>query len=250
MMGQSMDPRASSFARAVKRVKFHLARVAIGICRLLPGTFHRAAAQFGQSMEYSLWVTREFGREAAFFATRERLWRRMLSCLRQDSEITVFEFGVAYGYAARWWLSRSALISKWYGFDTFRGLPRAWRHFEAGAFDADGKPPEIRDSRVEWIIGRVEDTFSANRLEATVSGDGTGNQRLFIFDLDLYEATKHVAEPIFPQLREGDLLYFDEAADLDERRVLLEEMSQAPNSLRLVGATPMALALQVERRRE
>jgi len=245
-----MDPAASDFARALKRVKSHLAHAVISVLCRLPAVFYRNAAEFGQSLEYSLWVTREFGRGSTFFATREQLWCRMLSCLKQDSEVTVFEFGVGYGYTTRWWLSRSSLIDKWYGFDTFTGLPRAWRHFAAGAFDANGKPPEISDSRIEWIVGKVENTFSANRIQVTSSEDKTKTQRVFILDLDLYEPTKCVARQVFPQLREGDLLYVDEAADWDERRVLLEEMGKAPNSLKLVGATPMALALQVGSHRE
>ena len=37
----------------------------------------------------------------------------------------------------------------------------------------------------------------------------------------------------------------NEAMDWDERRVLLEERGKSPNSLKLVGATPTALALQI-----
>lgn len=244
-----IDPAASNFARALKRVKCYMANAAIYICRHLPAVLYRNAAEFGQSLEYSLWVTREFGRASAFFATRERLWRRMLTCLTPDSEITVFEFGVAYGYTTQWWLSRCSLIDKWYGFDTFTGLPGPWRHFAAGAFDASGKPPEISDSRIEWVVGKVENTFSADRLNVTSSENKTRTQRVFILDLDLYEPTKSVAGQIFPKLQDGDILYFDEAADWDERRVLLEEMANARNPLILIGATPMALALQVESHR-
>lgn len=245
-----MDPRATDFARALKRVKFHLAHIFVGICRHLPVTLYRNAAELGQSLEYSLWVTREFGRDSTFFATREQLWSRMLSCLMQDAEVTVFEFGVAYGYTTQWWLSRSSLIDKWYGYDTFTGLPEAWRHFAAGDFGANGKPPEISDSRIEWVVGKVENTFSATMIQGSSSERKTRNQRVFIFDLDLYEPTKCVAEQVFPQLQEGDLLYFDEAAFLDERRVLLEHLSKVPNSLKLIGATPLALAVQVELRRD
>lgn len=240
-----MDPRATDFARALKRVKFHLAHIFVGICRHLPVTLYRNAAELGQSLEYSLWVTREFGRDSIFVATREQLWTRMLACLTADTKVTVFEFGVAYGYATRWWLSRSSLIDKWYGYDTFTGLPRAWRHFAAGAFDANGKPPEIADSRIEWIIGKVENTFAATRVQARSSRDTIRRQCVFLFDLDLYAPTAHVAEQVFPQLQEGDLLYFDEAAFPDERRVLLEHLNKTRNSLNLIGATPLALALQV-----
>ena len=240
-----MDPAATTLARALKRVKGHVALAAISVCRRLPIVFFRNAVQFGQSLEYSLWVIRKFGTDTVFFATRERLWHRMLSCLRQDSQVSVLEFGVAYGYTPKWWLPRCTLINKWYGFDTFTGLPCAWRHFAVGAFDADGRPPALSDPRIEWIVGRIEDTVSASRIEATCSTEKARTQRVFIFDLDLYEPTRHAAEFVFPRLQEGDILYFEEAADWVERRVLLEEMPKASKPLMLIGATPMALAMQV-----
>jgi len=239
-----MDPAASSFAKALKRVKSRVAHAVISVLRRLPAVWHQRAAEFGQSVEFAFWVTQTFGAESAFFATRERLWRRMISCLRRDATVTVYEFGVAYGHTTRWWLSRCSLIDRWYGFDTFTGLPRAWRHFPAGAFDAGGVPPEIADARIEWIVGKVEDTFAAGHPPLESSKDDRDAQRVFLFDLDLYEPTKCVAERVFPQLRPGDLVYFDEAAHWDERRVLIEELSHAPTSPALLGATPMALALQ------
>jgi len=240
-----MDPAASSFAKAVKHIKFHLAHLFIRVCRRLPEGCYRNAAELGQSLEFSLWITRTFGRMSPFVATRDRLWARMISHIRQDAKITVFEFGVAYGHATKWWLAHCGWIDTWYGFDTFKGLPRAWRHFPAGAFSADGKPPDIEDPRVEWVVGNVEETFSADMIRTLSPGDGEETQRVFLIDLDLYEPIRYVLEEVFPQLKEGDLLYFDEAADWDERRALLEAMNGMPVLLELIGATPMALALRV-----
>lgn len=240
-----MHPAASTSALNRKKIKSYLASIAIGICRRLPAVVYRNAAEFGQSLEYSHWVTREFGSDAFFVATRQQLWRRMISCLPPDCEVTAFEFGVAYGHATRWWMSQSSPISKWYGFDTFAGLANRWRHFEAGAFDANGEPPQMSDSRVEWVVGKVEDTFTVDRIQVSPPQASPGTQRLFLFDLDNYEPTKCVAEKIFPHLEEGDILYFDEAADWDERRVLVEEMDRSPNEIEQIGATPMALALRV-----
>ncbi len=240
-----MDPAASLYAKAMKRMKLHMAHAAIVVCRLLPGAFHRNAADFGQSMEFSLWITRVFGREGASVPTRDRLWKRMIACFAPDSKVVGFEYGVAYGHATRWWLAYCPCITKWYGFDTFTGLPEAWRHFPEGAFSADGNPPNIVDSRIEWVVGRVEDTCSGDRISASESDAEHKIQRVFILDLDLYKPMQYVLSVIFPRLREGDILYFDEAADWDERRALLEVMEHKSVSLKLIGATPMAIALQV-----
>ena len=136
------------------------------------------------------------------------------------------------------------MITRWYGFDTFTGLPEAWRSYPAGAFNADGNPPDIDDPRVEWVIGRVEDTVDTGRLQLAKHNGNDGCQALYLFDLDLYTPTRQIVSRIIPHLNPGDILYFDEAADLDERRVLLEEMERLVRPSSIIGSTPLALALR------
>lgn len=127
----------------------------------------------------------------------------------------------------------------WHGFDRFTGLPRAWREHPQGAFDAGGKPPPVDDERVLWHVGDSQDTLGAIDLVAARNA-----QWLVIFDLDLYEPTAFAWEAIGTHLRPGDLLYFDEAMDGDERRVL-DEMVLPLMGCEPVGATPLALGLVV-----
>lgn len=240
-----MDKAASIFALTAKRAKLHLARIFIGVCRRLPAPCFIAIAELGQSLEFSLWLTRKFKKKVTIVATRDKLWQRIISSCGKDAQITVFEFGVAYGHATKWWLAHCKLLDQHYGFDTFTGLPRPWRHFPAGAFHANGKPPAISDSRLVWHIGRVEETFSGDILRSLPTRTNGKTKRVFIFDLDLFEPTRYVLEQVFPQLQDGDILYFDEAADWDERRALLETMDKYSIPLELLGATPIAMALQV-----
>ena len=242
-MENGMDPAATTSARNFKKVKLSISHLAICILRSLPSAFYRNAAEFGQSIEYSLWVTKQFGRDSRFFSSREKLWQQILNSIKEGPEVTVFEFGVAYGYTSRWWLSKSSAISKWHGFDTFTGLPAPWRHFKKGAFSANGAPPDIADSRVEWIKGMVQETFSSDMIHEI---ENHKSRNFYIFDLDLYEPTKEISKLIFPRLRKGDVLFFDEAMTLEERRVLIEELPNSPTPLKLIGATPMALALLAE----
>lgn len=242
-----MDPALSDTARRWKRWKCRLAYAALTICRRLPGSAYRNAAEFGQSTEFSYWVVQCFGRGSPLFATRERLWQQMLPYLGTATGVLGYEFGVANGYATRWWLSHCPLLGKWYGFDTFHGLPSPWRHFPAGAFSVHGSPPDIADPRVAWVVGPVETTFPQQQLQHDDAGSAPPCRRLFLFDMDLYGPTRFVAERLYPHLRDGDVLYYDQAADWDERRVILDEMERpsSPN-LTLIGATPKALALQVK----
>lgn len=176
---------------------------------------------------------------------RTQLWDRMIAHLEPEGQVTVFEFGVAKGQVTQWWLAQCQQIVKWYGFDTFQGLPRAWRHFPAGAFGTYGQPPAIADSRVEWVIGRIEETLSDEFIQKISQLNDAQSQRVFILDMDLYEPTKYVLEQIMPLLKKGDMFYLDEAADLDERRAFIEAMESHCLSQELIGTTPIAMALRI-----
>lgn len=153
----------------------------------------------------------------------------------------VIELGVAFGDATRWWLANVGpeVIASWDGFDRFTGLPRAWRDLPAGAIDAGGTTPDIADDRVTWHVGDFEDTI--RMMDAGKIADG---RRLIYFDFDIYEPSKVAWDWVKPHLRPGDILYFDEAFDRDERRLLNEDVVPS-GSYDPIGATSMQLALEV-----
>ncbi len=237
-----MDKAATPFARRLKKIKLNLAHKTIKSFSFFPESWLINGAQFGQSVEFHLWTRRNFGKNHPFLATREQLWNRIIQMAADKRSITVFEFGVAYGYATNWWLENCRTIDHWYGFDTFTGLPEAWQHYERGAFDAGGKPPAIKDQRVEWFKGKVEKTFSAELFQQLNKQSSTSDCRVFLFDLDLYEPTRHVLDTILSGLRKDDILYFDEAADFDERRVIVETKNVLMETGFLIGSTPVAMA--------
>ena len=68
---------------------------------------------------------------------------------------------------------------------------------------------------------------------------------MVLFDLDIYEPSKVVWEHFRMFLRPGDLLYFDEAFDRDERH-LLDHLVLPSGRFQLIGSTPMALAIEVQ----
>jgi hypothetical protein len=71
-------------------------------------------------------------------------------------------------------------------------------------------------------------------------------QFVILFDLDIFEPSLAAWDHLKSSLRPGDLLYFDEAFDSDERR-LLDEHILPTGSFECIGATPTALALQVKK---
>lgn len=195
----------------------------------------------GQMADYVSWQSCRFDGRPNVFSQREQLWKSMASRVSRDRRLLVLEFGVAWGYATRYWLDN--LLDgdvEWHGFDRFTGLPRAWRRFPAGAFDAQGKPPDIRDDRITWHVGDVETTLA--EFDLSMYAD---RQVLVLFDLDLYEPTAEAWRQIGGFLKADDLLYFDEALDLDERRVL-DEMVLPSRSCNYLGSTSLALGLQID----
>ncbi|MEI7715375.1 MAG: class I SAM-dependent methyltransferase [Mycobacterium sp.] len=152
----------------------------------------------------------------------------------------MLEFGVAHGYATNWWLNRLGQNVVWHGFDRFTGLPRAWKDFEKGAFSNDGEPPEITDPRVHWHPGDVEDTL--NTVDISLHREGA--QWMVLFDLDIYEPTAFAWGLIQEHIRPGDIIYFDEAGDDDERKVL-DELVLPSIKCEPIAATPVGLGLVV-----
>ena len=196
----------------------------------------------GYIADFIDWQQRVFADQPAFFGRREKLWERLAQRLDPNRPLVALEFGVAWGYSTNWWLCRlSGRDVVWHGFDRFTGMPHAYRQLGQGAWDAGGKPPAIDDERVRWHVGDVKDTLGAVDLVAARDA-----QWLVLFDIGLYEPTAFAWEMISAHLRPGDIIYLDEAAQPDERRVL-DEMILPSIGCEPVGATPLALGLAVTR---
>jgi len=186
------------------------------------------------------WKAQGYGK---YYRTRESLWDDLVVPVVRsqtpDSQVQIFEFGVAFGEASRWWLSKCENSKlEYYGFDLFTGLPRAWRAMPEGAFNASGKPPAILDERVNWRVGDVTETIKLQTFSEHASF------RLFMFDLDLFEPSLIVWRHIQTSLKPGDYLWFDEAFDRDER-VLLDAEVLTFHSIQGLGYSPFGLLLKI-----
>jgi hypothetical protein len=174
------------------------------------------------------------------FHSREQLWKSFGGTLG-DSDWVGFEFGVASGDATKTFMkmSYSRNCLQWNGFDTFYGLPIAWGDLPQGAFSTNGKTPKVKNSIVNWHIGLIEDTCSIiPKLE------NLDKNFIIIFDFDLYSATKTAWDEISKFLKHGDIIYFDEAYEADEKRII-DEIQKTSLELKILGFTAMGIAFQV-----
>jgi hypothetical protein len=204
----------------------------------LSARVRRKATNIGEIAGYLSWLREHYGAVTPV-PNRERVWERMAQAVGPDP-VRGIEFGVAWGYGTGWWLSRiSDPRLRWDGFDRFTGLPRDWRDLDEGHFDAQGQTPAIDDSRVTWHVGDVEDNVANLALDRS-----TPCRLVVLFDLDIYEPSRVAWDYLRPHLQPGDILYFDEAFDADERK-LLDEVVLPAGEYEFIAATPMALALQV-----
>jgi hypothetical protein len=202
----------------------------------------RKVRTVGEISDFFDWQVEHFGRTGNS-RSRKDLWGLMSTRMRETrGQWHVMEFGVAYGYATQWWLRHhdETLIAKWEGFDTFKGLPRSWRGLPQGVFNADGVTPEIEDPRVVWRVGLVEDVIPA--VDPTEFREAA--HRLIYFDFDIYEPSKIAWDWISLHLAPGDILYFDEAVDFDERKLLNESVLPIGN-FDLIDATGSQVVIQL-----
>jgi hypothetical protein len=143
------------------------------------------------------------------FPNRKSYFSHIANTVTKDSVIDYLEFGVYYGESLAIWASlNDNPSSRFFGFDTFSGLPEDWKQdFKKGAFNTSSDLPNIEDQRVKFIKGLFQDTLAEFLIKFQRK-----NQLIIHMDADLYTSTLHVLTNINNILRKGDIIMFDEFA--------------------------------------
>jgi O-methyltransferase len=140
------------------------------------------------------------------YSKREELYEYVIQSQNLNGKIDYLEFGVSKGNSFKWWLTRiKNQDARFYGFDTFSGLPEDWGPFKKGDMNNGNIPPEITDNRHSFYQGLFQQTLIPflNKYKP--------NQRKVIhIDADLYTSALYVLTLITPFLKSGDILFFDE----------------------------------------
>ncbi|MFN4298380.1 MAG: class I SAM-dependent methyltransferase [Thermaurantimonas sp.] len=143
------------------------------------------------------------------YEARYLLYNYIIDIERLDKQKVVYlEFGVSKGFSLKHWSERlKNEESRLYGFDTFKGLPEAWGSYKVGDMSAGMKEISTEDARVHLIKGLFQETLASWLIQHDIS---TYDRRVIHLDADLYSSTLYVLTLIFPYLKVGDILFFDE----------------------------------------
>lgn len=123
-----------------------------------------------------------------------------------DVDINYLEFGVADGHSFNWWMTANAnAASRFYGFDTFTGLPEDFGPYKKGTFNTANNIPATKDERGKFFQGLFQQT-----LPGFLKTFDNTNRAVIMLDADLYTATLFTLTSLAPFLKKGDIIFFDE----------------------------------------
>ena len=124
----------------------------------------------------------------------------------ENAAIDYLEFGVCGGTSFFWWMEKNKNAnSKFFGFDSFEGLPESWGPYRKG--DMSAGMPELQDERGKFYKGYFQQTLFPFLEEYNLNN---GRQKLIHMDADLYSSTLFVLTSIARYLKPGDIILFDE----------------------------------------
>ena len=124
----------------------------------------------------------------------------------EQEEINYLEFGVYNGESFKWWTTHNLhKKSRFYGFDTFEGLPEKWGIYKKGEMFAD--IPKLNDDRVLFIKGLFQKTLFTFLKQSLLN---EGKRNIIHLDADLFSSTLFILTTMAPYLKRGDILIFDE----------------------------------------
>lgn len=155
----------------------------------------------------------------------------------KNEPIDYIEFGVFRGSSMRKWAElQTHPDTRFYGFDTFAGLPEDWvllsKIAGKGTFDVHGEFPPIEDARVSFVKGLFQDTLPGF-LDTFRS-----ERRIVVHcDADLYTSTLFVLTKLDPLLRPGTYVLFDEFSSIEEFDAFQDYTASFRRELELLGTS-------------
>lgn len=147
--------------------------------------------------------------------------------------VNYIEFGVAAGHSFDWFMTKNNHTeSRFYGFDTFDGLPEDWGPFKKGSFSNNNEMPIIKDFRGKYFKGLFQQTVPDFLKELDNS-----RRNVIMLDADLWSATLYALTSLAPYLKKDDIIFFDEfVVPTHEFKAFLDFTQSFYINLRLIAA--------------
>ena len=188
------------------------------LAKILPDSF--AFRYFSRLPEFNTWLNVHIQQSTPNFEDRVELYRYVYDHLVKGKPIEYFEMGVWYGAAIKSWTKMDTHPeSKYFGFDTFKGLPEVWEGLTAnaatGTFDVGGSIENVKidDGRVRLIEGLFQDTVTEFLAQTPLAGDRV---KVLHIDSDLYSSALYCLTKFDCFMQTGDIIIFDEFSSMDE----------------------------------
>lgn len=191
--------------------------------------YHRALAHAIQKQTFPELQT------VPLFEDRPSIWTHFLAeFIGFDRQITYVEFGVYEGASIRYFSEHNHHPdSRFFGCDSFEGLPTDWVDLPKGAFSTNGQIPDISDDRVKFIKGWFQDSWP--KLASHLNGLGENGQLIVNYDADLYSSTLFALTQI-DALKQDYYAIFDEFTG-DETRALYDYAKAFGVSVQFISKT-------------
>jgi O-methyltransferase len=148
------------------------------------------------------------------------------------------EFGVYKGDSIKGWTNTNTNTkSRFFGFDSFFGLPEDWKSFTVrlpkGTFDMKGRMPSIHDRRVHLIKGIFQKTLPNFLMEFDPK-----NRLVIHCDADLYTSTLYALATMDKISIPGSIVIFDEFSCFhNEFKALLDYSSSFMRKYNVIAST-------------
>lgn len=185
------------------------------------------------------------------FGNRVELYEFVESNVLEHQPIDYIEFGVYQGASLfKWAELNTHPRSRFYGFDTFEGLPETWDRirepFVEGHFDTGGQTPHTDDGRVRFVKGLFQETLPGFLQEFEPQ-----SQVVVHNDSDLYSSTLYCLTQCDRVLRPGSVLIFDEfSTSSHEFQAFYDYTRSYRRTFRVLGAVGSKPYVQIALRME
>lgn len=177
------------------------------------------------------------------YEDRFKLHQYIFETQRLDEEINYIEFGVAEGTSFKWWVNKNKNSqTKFYGFDTFTGLPEDFGAMKKHDYDTKGIFPDVNnDPRCTFIPGLFQSSLKnyINKIDFS--------KRLVLhMDADLYSSTLYVLTMLVYKFKKDDIIIFDEfGVPTHEFRAFFDFLSAYQIKFEYLGAVNNYLQLAI-----